>query len=268
MPENVDDFYNILDNYNNYFNPIEEEGNYKLPDMPTTYPEYLSLDYREKQKWQYTWGHSAMATFKNYAQQQLDININPITGTIKDVENNVTGIDKSIRQSTNDLIRYEMTIDSTASDPHAVPTSDLFTNPKDGSPAITDGSDDWYLTITALDQALVDVYEDTQKYTYAGYSIATQEDAQISLEAINEAIVIKDKIRADLGALQNRFENTITNLNTMAENLQAAESRISDADVSTEMTEFVRQQILTQAAVAMLAQANSLPQMAMQLIGG
>ena len=53
----------------------------------------------------------------------------------------------------------------------------------------------------------------------------------------------------------------------MAENLQAAESRISDVDVSTEMTEFVRQQILSQSAVAMLAQANSLPQMAMQLIG-
>jgi flagellin len=80
--------------------------------------------------------------------------------------------------------------------------------------------------------------------------------------------VSKDKIRAALGALQNRLENTIANLQTTAENLQAAESRISDVDVATEMTEFVRSQILTQAAVAMLAQANSLPQMAMQLIGG
>ncbi|WP_300922251.1 flagellin, partial [uncultured Desulfovibrio sp.] len=52
------------------------------------------------------------------------------------------------------------------------------------------------------------------------------------------------------------------------ENLQAAESRISDVDVATEMTQFVRNQILTQSAVAMLGQANSLPQMAMQLIGG
>jgi len=61
---------------------------------------------------------------------------------------------------------------------------------------------------------------------------------------------------------------TITNLTTQAENLQAAESRISDVDVATEMTEFVRQQILAQSAVAMLSQANSMPQMAMQLIGG
>ena len=68
--------------------------------------------------------------------------------------------------------------------------------------------------------------------------------------------------------MQNRLENTITNITTQAENLQAAESRISDVDVATEMTEFVRQQILAQSAVAMLSQANSLPQMAMQLIGG
>jgi flagellin len=102
----------------------------------------------------------------------------------------------------------------------------------------------------------------------AGHNISTQSAAQTALDAINDAIVSKDKIRAALGALQNRLENTIANLQTTAENLQAAESRISDVDVATEMTEFVRSQILTQSAVAMLAQANSLPQMAMQLISG
>ena len=102
----------------------------------------------------------------------------------------------------------------------------------------------------------------------AGYSISTQGAAQKALVALNDAIVSKDKIRAHLGAMQNRLENTITNITTQAENLQASESRISDVDVSTEMTEFVRNQILTQSAVAMLSQANSLPQMALQLIGG
>ncbi|MDR3358551.1 MAG: flagellin [Desulfovibrio sp.] len=102
----------------------------------------------------------------------------------------------------------------------------------------------------------------------AGYSVSTQTAAQQSLAAINDAIVSKDKIRAHLGAMQNRLENTINNLNIQAENLQAAESRISDVDVATEMTEFVRNQILAQSAVAMLAQANSLPRMALQLIGG
>lgn len=101
-----------------------------------------------------------------------------------------------------------------------------------------------------------------------GGTISTQQAAQRSLDAITNAIISKDKIRAHLGAMQNRLENTITNLNTQAENLQAAESRISDVDVATEMTQFVRNQILSQAAVAMLSQANSLPQMAMQLIGG
>ncbi len=60
--------------------------------------------------------------------------------------------------------------------------------------------------------------------------------------------------------LQNWFENTIINLPVQAENLQASESRISDVDVAVKMTEFVRNQILSQSATAMLAQANFLPQ--------
>ena len=100
------------------------------------------------------------------------------------------------------------------------------------------------------------------------YSVSTQALAQKALEGLNDAITSKDKIRANLGAMQNRLENTVSNLQIQAENMQAAESRISDVDVSTEMTEFVRSQILTQASVAMLSQANSLPQMALQLIGG
>ena len=99
------------------------------------------------------------------------------------------------------------------------------------------------------------------------YTVSTQAAAQKALVGLTDAVVSKDKIRAHLGALQNRLENTISNLTTQAENLQAAESRISDVDVATEMTQFVRNQILTQSAVAMLSQANSMPQMAMQLIG-
>ena len=101
-----------------------------------------------------------------------------------------------------------------------------------------------------------------------GRTISTQEAAQKALVAVTNAVVSKDKIRAHLGALQNRLENTVSNLTTQAENLQAAESRISDVDVATEMTKFVRNQILTQSSVAMLSQANSMPKMAMQLIGG
>ena len=102
----------------------------------------------------------------------------------------------------------------------------------------------------------------------AGGNIRTQDAAQKALVAINNAVVSKDKIRASLGALQNRLENTVSNLQTQAENLQSAESRISDVDVASEMTQFVREQILTQSSVAMLSQANSMPKMAMQIIGG
>jgi flagellin len=89
----------------------------------------------------------------------------------------------------------------------------------------------------------------------------------LALDGLNKAIVSKDQIRANLGALQNRLENTIANLGAQVENVQAAESRISDVDVATELTEFVRTQVLSQAGVAMLSQANSLPQMALQLMG-
>lgn len=99
-------------------------------------------------------------------------------------------------------------------------------------------------------------------------SIKTQDEAQQALERINDAIVAKDKVRAHLGAMQNRLENTVANLSIQGVNLQAAESRISDADVATEMVQFVRNQILTQSAVAMLGQANSYPHMLAGLIQG
>jgi flagellin len=99
-------------------------------------------------------------------------------------------------------------------------------------------------------------------------SISTQQLAQQTLGKLDAAITRKDQIRAHLGATQNRLENTVSNLQIQAENLQAAESRISDVDVASEMTEFVRQRILSEAAVAMLAQANSLSEMALSLIKG
>jgi flagellin len=99
-----------------------------------------------------------------------------------------------------------------------------------------------------------------------GAEVRTQSSAQEALDAITEAINTKDKIRADLGALQNRLENTMSNLTIQAENLQAAESRISDVDVASEMTEFTRNNVLAQAATSMLAQANSLSQLALSLL--
>jgi len=101
----------------------------------------------------------------------------------------------------------------------------------------------------------------------ADIAVSTQHAAQLALESLNTAMARKENARAALGAVQNRLENTITNLTVQAENVQASESRISDVDVAEEMTEYVRNQILTQSAVGMLAQANSLPQLALSLMG-
>ncbi|MEJ2092772.1 MAG: flagellin [Syntrophobacterales bacterium] len=126
--------------------------------------------------------------------------------------------------------------------------------------------DYYYININAATASALGVGHAVTAGT-AGYTISTQSAAQVALEAIDSAITDKDDVRANLGALANRLANTISNLTIQAENLQAAESRISDVDVASEMTEFVRNQILTQAAVAMLAQANTLPQLALNLIG-
>ncbi len=114
-------------------------------------------------------------------------------------------------------------------------------------------------------------YEQTQTAAVGPYwdgaHITTQSHAQEALDQLDSAILKKDGTRADLGALQNRLENTMTNLSIQAENLQAAESRISDVDVATEMTEFTRNNIMAQASTSMLAQANSLAQLALSLLG-
>ncbi len=129
-----------------------------------------------------------------------------------------------------------------------------------------DSSEDYYYVSIGNSTASALGVGNQGESTRAGFSISTQQAAQKALEALDKAIISKDKIRASLGATQNRLENTISNLQIQAENLQSAESRISDVDVASEMTEFVRNQVLTQAAVAMLSQANALPRMALQLL--
>ena len=130
-----------------------------------------------------------------------------------------------------------------------------------------DSSEDYYyVSINNATASALGVGQGTASTD--GKSISTQTLAQSALEQLDKAIISKDKIRANLGALQNRLQNTITNLGIQAQNTQAAESQISDVDVATEMTTFTRNQILTQSAVAMLSQANGLGKLALQLIGG
>lgn len=97
-------------------------------------------------------------------------------------------------------------------------------------------------------------------------SIATQPDAMKSIETLSTAINTVSTTRADLGALQNRLEHTVNNLGTTSENLTSAESRIRDVDMAKEMMDMTKNQVLSQAAQSMLAQANTLPQNVLKLL--
>jgi len=88
-----------------------------------------------------------------------------------------------------------------------------------------------------------------------------------ALSAIDTALKSVSSARANLGAVQNRFEHTITNLNVAVENLSASESQIRDTDMAQEMTKFTRSQILQQAGTSMLAQANQSQQSVLKLLG-
>lgn len=112
-----------------------------------------------------------------------------------------------------------------------------------------------------LDVEAVDPAEDI-----ADLSVATHEDAVNAIDSADVAINALSLQRALLGAYQNRLEHKVANLDTSAENLQAAESRIRDVDMAKEMSTFTKNNILSQAATAMLAQANQAPQNVLQLL--
>ena len=97
-------------------------------------------------------------------------------------------------------------------------------------------------------------------------SIDTAASAKAALTSLDTAIGTKDTARAKFGYKMNRLEGTVNVLNIQAENLLTAESRVSDVDVATEMAEMTRNQVLAQAGIAMLAQANTMPQMALNLL--
>ena len=98
-------------------------------------------------------------------------------------------------------------------------------------------------------------------------SVSTPDEANRSIGVLDEALKVVNRQRADLGAYQNRLEHAMKGLAVGAENMQAAESRIRDADMASEVVEFTKNSILLQASMAMLAQANLKPQTILQLLG-
>lgn len=103
--------------------------------------------------------------------------------------------------------------------------------------------------------------------TIANADVTTVDAANLTIEAVDSALSQIDSFRADLGAVQNRFESTIRNLSSVSEALSAANSRILDADFASETATLAKNQVLQQAGISVLAQANALPQQALSLLG-
>jgi len=151
----------------------------------------------------------------------------------------------------------------------------ISTTTKFGSQSLLDGNYDGTFQVgannSAADQIVVDlsaVAVDSAGLglTAATINLTTTSNAQDSMDAIDLALKDVTGVRADLGAVQNRFEHTINNLSVATENVTASESRIRDVDMAAEMMNFTKSQILSQAGTAMLAQANQSSQGVLSLL--
>ena len=120
----------------------------------------------------------------------------------------------------------------------------------------------------SLFSTLADAANGSTLYSIDDVDISTVQGASDAIRSIDGAVSQIDTMRGDLGALQNRFESTIANLQNVSENLSAARSRILDADIAQETSAMTKNNILQQAGVAILAQANQTPQLALKLLQG
>lgn len=186
-----------------------------------------------------------------------------VTGVTASVDNN--GVLSLTAEDGRDMV-----INATAA------TGELLFDGGDNATAgaLTDQFQAGTLTISAQDTITVGQFTATTDDanvqavgTVANADITTVSGANITLETIDSALGQIDSFRAGLGAIQNRFESTIRNLSAVSESLSAANSRIRDADFAAETANLSKNQVLQQAGISVLAQANALPQQALSLLG-
>ena len=129
-------------------------------------------------------------------------------------------------------------------------------------------------SLSAAADGVSAISESANAYTFSGtfiasaISVSSQANAQAVLAGMDSLIAVVDKKRAELGAVQNRFQSTIRNQANISENLSAAKSRIKDADFAAETAQLTKNQILQQASQTILGQANQRPQAALSLLQG
>ncbi|MCF7514984.1 flagellin [Pseudoalteromonas sp. L23] len=122
-------------------------------------------------------------------------------------------------------------------------------------------------TISTSVGASADATSFSGVFTATGISVSSQANAQAVMAGMDALIAVVDKKRAELGAVQNRFQSTIRNQSNVSENLTAARSRIQDTDFAQETANLTKMQILQQASSSILSQANQRPQVALSLLG-
>jgi flagellin len=115
--------------------------------------------------------------------------------------------------------------------------------------------------------AAIDATTSASGLNVSGLSLASKASALVALASLDAALESVSSKRADLGAAGNRLQSAINNIQSFAESLSAANSRIKDVDVAEETSRMARYQILSQAGVSVLAQANQMPQLALKLLG-
>lgn len=155
--------------------------------------------------------------------------------------------------------------------------ADLLYNGGAGA-TVADFADDFKsgtLTVSAKDTITLGAYQTVDDDnnvqavgTIANSDITSLEGANLTMDSVDSALAQIDSFRGELGAVQNRFESTIRNLSAVAESLSAANSRIRDADFAAETANLSKNQVLQQAGISVLAQANALPQQVLSLLQG
>lgn len=197
----------------------------------------------------------AMGEIANNLQRIRELAVQSSNATVGDR----TGIQKEVDQLTQEISRIVQTTNFNGSALLSATTNLVF---QVGSSGAANNQ------VSVSTAALTAIAGYAASLTATGtVVVSTSAGASAALSAVQTAIDTVNKERATFGAVQNRFEAVISNLQNYAENLTAARSRIQDADFAAETAALTRAQILQQAGVSIVAQANTLPQSALSLLG-
>ena len=194
----------------------------------------------------------AMNEITNILQRMRELSVQSASDTNNDTDRT------SIQAEVKDLVAEIDRIASTTEFNDTKLLSGGFSNKVVQVGAKGGGANEIKISIAAMTAGTLSV---------SGLSVSAQASASTAINTIDEAITKVDTARGTLGAVQNRLESTIANLSNVSENVSAARSRILDADIAQETSNMTKFNILQQAGVSILAQANQAPQLALSLLG-